>query len=82
LVRRQIRFSSDADVLGYSYPIQCDRANLDMMVASRLHEDPAVLRKKVQDFFRGRQAFLEEFEGTYGRIPESIRESLPYALED
>ncbi|MGV8081297.1 MAG: phosphoenolpyruvate carboxykinase [Syntrophales bacterium] len=82
LVRRQIRFSSDADVLGYSYPIQCDRANLDMMVASRLYEDPAVLRKKVQDFFRGRQAFLEEFEGTYGRIPENIRESLPYALED
>jgi len=82
LVRRQIRFSSDADILGYSYPVQCDRANLDMMVASRLHEDPAVLKKKVQDFFRGRQAFLEEFEGVYGRIPENIRESLPYMLEE
>lgn len=82
LVRRQIRFSGDADLLGYSYPIQCDRANLDGMVASRLHENPATLKKKVSDFFRGRQAFLEEFEGTYGRIPEGIRESLPYALED
>jgi phosphoenolpyruvate carboxykinase (ATP) len=82
LVRRQIRFCADPDPLGYSYPIQCDRANLDQMVASRLYNDPAVLRKKVKDFFRGRQAFLEEFEGTYGRIPENIRESLPYEQED
>ena len=45
-------------------------------------KDPAILKKKVKDFFRGRQAFLEEFEGTYGRIPEDIRESLPYELEE
>jgi len=32
----------------------------------------------VEDFFRGRRAFLEEFEGRYGRIPAPIRESLPY----
>jgi phosphoenolpyruvate carboxykinase (ATP) len=36
------------------------------------------LKKRVADFLRGRRQYLEAFEGKYGRIPESIRESLPY----
>ncbi|MCK9196448.1 MAG: phosphoenolpyruvate carboxykinase [Syntrophales bacterium] len=79
LVRGQLRFSRDGDCLGYRYPIKCDRANLDEMNAHRLFTDRETTRRRVEDFFRGRQAFLEEFEGRYGRIPAPIRESLPYA---
>jgi len=78
LVRTQLRFSRDGDCLGYRYPIKCDRANLDQMNAHRLFTDREATRRRVEDFFRGRRAFLEEFEGRYGRIPAPIRESLPY----
>jgi phosphoenolpyruvate carboxykinase (ATP) len=78
LVRTQLRFSQDRDCLGYRYPIKCDRANLDEMNAHRLFTDRETTRRRVEDFFRGRRTFLEEFEGRYGRIPAPIRESLPY----
>lgn len=79
LVRGQLRFSYERDFLGYHYPIKCDRASLDLMNAHRLFTDPASARCRVEDFFRGRRQYLEQFEGKYGRIPEYIRESLPYA---
>lgn len=82
LVRTQLRFSSEPDLLGYHYPIQCDRANLDLMNAQALFRDRAKFRVWVEDFFRGRRKFLEEFEGIYGRIPEDIRESLPYRFRE
>ena len=78
LVRTQLRFSRDGDCLGYRYPIKCDRANLDQMNAHRLFTDKELTRRRVAAFFQGRRAFLEEFEGCYGRIPAPIRESLPY----
>ncbi len=78
LLRFQMRFSMEPDFLGHRYPIRCDRANLDSLVAERLFSDKARLEKKVKDFFKGRRQFLEEFEGKYGHIPEHIRESLPY----
>jgi len=78
LVRTQLRFSREGDCLGYRYPIKCDRANLDQMNAHRLFTDRELTRRRVEDFFRGRRAFLEEFESRYGRIPAPIRESLPY----
>jgi len=82
LVRNQLRFSLEADHLGYHYPIKCDRANLDLMTAYRLFDDPILLKKRLQDFYRGRQEYLEEFEGRYGRIPEPIREALPYQYKE
>ncbi|MEQ8202810.1 MAG: phosphoenolpyruvate carboxykinase [Smithellaceae bacterium] len=82
LVRNQLRFSLEADHLGYHYPIKCDRANLDLMTAYRLFDDPILLKKRLQDFYRGRQEYLEEFEGRYGRIPELIREALPYQYKE
>jgi len=82
LVRNQLRFSLEADHLGYHYPIKCDRANLDLMTAYRLFEDHALLEKRLRDFYRGRREFLEEFEGRYGRIPEAIREALPYQYKE
>ena len=36
------------------------------------------MKKRVADFLRGRRQYLEAFEAKYGRIPEPIRESLPY----
>lgn len=81
LLRFQMRFSMDPDIIGNRYPIRCDRANLDMLVAERLFSDKALLEKKVEDFFKGRTQYLEMFESKYGRIPESIRESLPYKLD-
>ena len=42
----------------------------------------ALLKKKLTDFFRGREQFLESFEGKYGKIPEAIRESVPYRYRD
>jgi len=82
LVRMQLRFSLEADHLGYHYPIKCDRANLDLMTAYRLFDDPVILEKRLQDFYRGRREYLEEFERRYGRIPEPIRESLPYHYKE
>lgn len=78
LVRRQLRFSVETDCLGHYYPIQCDRANLDLMRAHTLFKDRNLLRKRVADFLRGRRQYLEAFEARYGGIPEPIRESLPY----
>lgn len=81
LLRFQLRFSVEPDIIGNRYPIRCDRANLDLIVAERLFSDKALLEKKVIDFFRGRQQYLETFEGKYGRVPDNIRESLPYKLD-
>ena len=81
LLRFQLRFSVEPDIIGNRYPIRCDRANLDLIVAERLFGDKALLEKKVIDFFRGRQQYLETFEGKYGRVPDNIRESLPYKLD-
>jgi phosphoenolpyruvate carboxykinase (ATP) len=82
LVRGQLRFSREPDCLGHYYPIKCDRANLDLMNAYHLFNDRMKVRSKVTDFLRGRQQFLEEFEGKYGRIPGNIRESLPYRYKE
>jgi phosphoenolpyruvate carboxykinase (ATP) len=68
----------ETDCLGHYYPIQCDRANLDLMRAHTLFKDRNLLRKRVADFLRGRRQYLEAFEAQYGGIPEPIRESLPY----
>ncbi len=78
LCRIQLRFSFEPDFLGYHYPIKCDRANMDLIRAYPLFPDKDLLQKKVKDFLKGRQAYLEEFEAKYGEIPENIRESLPY----
>jgi phosphoenolpyruvate carboxykinase (ATP) len=82
LVRAQLRFSVEADYLGHYYPIKCDRANLDMMRAYRLFENKTLAKKKVADFLSGRRTYLEIFEAKYGKIPEQIRESLPYQDTD
>ena len=78
LARVQLRFSFEPDFLGYYYPIKSDRANMDMMCAAPLFPDKELLAKKVRDFLRGRERFIEEFQAEYGEIPENIRESLPY----
>ncbi|MFA7464225.1 MAG: phosphoenolpyruvate carboxykinase [Syntrophales bacterium] len=82
LLRAQLRFSFEPDPLGYHYPIKCDRANLDLMNAAALFRDKSVFKSKLQDFFRGRETFLEEFESKYGKIPVQIRESLPYRYRE
>ena len=78
LARVQLRFSFEPDFLGYYYPIKSDRANMDKMCAAPLFPDKELLAKKVRDFLRGRERFIEEFQAEYGEIPENIRESLPY----
>jgi phosphoenolpyruvate carboxykinase (ATP) len=82
LLRHQLRFSSEPDFLGYHYPIRCDRASLDTMNAFYLFKDKNLLKKKVVDFLKGREIFLREFEGKYGKIPSQIRESLPYRYKE
>jgi len=52
------------------------------MIAHRLFPDRDLLKKKLVDFFRGREQYLEAFEGKYGKIPEAIRESVPYRYRD
>jgi phosphoenolpyruvate carboxykinase (ATP) len=65
-------------LLGYHYPIKCDRANLELMNAHSLFPDKEILKKKIKNFLRGRTEYLEDFEARFGEIPEYIRESLPY----
>ena len=78
ILRVQLRFGSDPDHLGYHHPIKSDRANMDYMTAYPKFYDKELLKRKVKDFLRGRQMFLEEFEAEWGSIPDNIRESLPY----
>jgi phosphoenolpyruvate carboxykinase (ATP) len=78
ILRVQLRFGSEPDHLGYHFPIKSDRANMDYMISYPKFFDKELLKTKVKDFFRGRQAFLEKFEEEWGPIPEKIRESLPY----
>ena len=78
ILRIQLRFGSDPDHLGYHYPIKSDRANMDYMIAYSKFYDKELLTTKVKDFLKGRQTYLEEFESTWGAIPDHIRESLPY----
>ncbi|MBP1720505.1 MAG: phosphoenolpyruvate carboxykinase [Deltaproteobacteria bacterium] len=82
LLRHQLRFSTEPDFLGYHYPIRCDRANLDVMNAFPLFQNKNSLKKKVIDFLKGREAFLEQFESQYGKIPPNIRESLPHRYKE
>jgi hypothetical protein len=51
---------------------------MDLIKAYSMFSDKELLKKKVADFLRGRKAYLEEFEATWGQIPENIRNSLPY----
>jgi len=78
LARVELRFSSEPDLLGYHYPIKCDRANLELMNAHSLFPDEELLKKKIKNFLRGRTKYLEDFEARFGEVPEFIRESLPY----
>jgi phosphoenolpyruvate carboxykinase (ATP) len=78
LLRTQLKFGSEPDHLCYRCPIKSDRANMDLIKAYSMFSDKELLKKKVADFLRGRKAYLEEFEATWGQIPENIRNSLPY----
>ncbi|MBW1719120.1 MAG: phosphoenolpyruvate carboxykinase, partial [Deltaproteobacteria bacterium] len=62
LSRIELRFSSEPDLLGYHYPIKCDRANLSLMNAHSLFPDKEILRKKIKNFLKGRTEYLENFE--------------------
>ncbi|MEA1971630.1 MAG: phosphoenolpyruvate carboxykinase [Thermodesulfobacteriota bacterium] len=78
ILRIQLRFGSEPDHLGYHHPIKSDRANMDYMTAYPKFHDKELLKRKVRDFLKGRQMFLEGFEAEWGVIPDNIRESLPY----
>ncbi len=78
ILRVQLRFGSEPDHLGYHHPIKSDRANMDYMIAYPRFHDKELLKRKVRDFLKGRQVFLEGFEAEWGPIPDNIRESLPY----
>ncbi len=81
ILRVQLRFGSEPDHLGYHYPIKSDRANMDLMNVFPMFQDRELLKRKVTDFLKGRQEYLEQFEARWGRIPDPIRESLPYRPE-
>jgi len=78
ILRVQLRFGTDPDHLGYHHPIKSDRANMDYMIAYPKFFEKELLISKVKDFMKGRQAYLEKFESTWGAIPDHIRNSLPY----
>jgi phosphoenolpyruvate carboxykinase (ATP) len=81
ILRVQLRFGSDPDHLGFHHPIKSDRSNMDLMCAYPMFKDKELLKKKVEDFLKGRCSYLEEFEAKWGSIPDNIRSSLPYRNE-
>ena len=81
LLRVQLRFGSEPDHLGYHFPIKTDRANMDLMNAYPMFENKDRLKQQVANFLKGRQEYLEQFEARWGRIPDAIRESLPYRAD-
>jgi len=78
ILRVQLRFGPAPDHLGYHYPIKSDRANMDGMVSYPKFKNKDLLKRKVNDFLKGRHIFLKEFEARWGTIPDCLRESLPY----
>ncbi len=77
ILRESIKFSTTPDQLGYYYPIQCDRANLDKLTAlDKFEED--TLKARIKDFLEDRRKYLKDFEEEYGPIPSKIKESLRY----
>jgi phosphoenolpyruvate carboxykinase (ATP) len=81
ILRVQLRFGSDPDHLGYHHPIKSDRSNMDLMCSYPMFQDKGLLKRKVEDFLKGRRTYLEEFEAKWGPIPDNIRSSLPYRNE-
>jgi len=81
ILRIQLRFGSDPDHLGFHHPIKSDRSNMDLMCSYPMFNDKELLKRKVQDFLKGRRTYLEEFEAKWGAIPDNIRSSLPYRYE-
>jgi phosphoenolpyruvate carboxykinase (ATP) len=79
MLRYQLRFSTEPDYLGLHYPIKCDRANLDLMIAHRLFPDRELLRKKLVDFFRGREQYLEASRASTERSPRRSASPFPTA---
>lgn len=77
VVRGSIKFSTGVDHLGYSRVVQCDRLTRSVAVANDLFPDKELLKARVDDFLQGRRQYLEEFEGKWGPILPSIRNSLP-----
>jgi len=78
LLRGQLKFSIKTDILGYHYPVKCDRANLDFLRAEPLFKNKKLLRKKVADFLRGRREFLKQIESNSQKIPKHIKNSLRF----
>ena len=81
ILRIQLRFGSDPDHLGFHHPIKSDRSNMDLMCSYPMFQDKESLKRKVQDFLKGRRSYLEDFEAKWGSIPDNIRSSLPYRYE-
>ena len=81
ILRVQLRFGSDPDHLGFHHPIKSDRSNMDLMCSYPMFQDKKLLKRKVEDFLKGRRSYLEEFEAKWGSIPDNIRSSLPYRNE-
>lgn len=78
LLRSRIAFSDETDHLGYRYPVRCGRSDPQELTARHHFPDRVRLREMMADFLRGRERFLEEFEGKYGKIPGHIRNALPH----
>lgn len=83
LLRGKIKFSTNfyscprPDMLGYYYPVGCDKADMRIQRAEPQFTNKQALEQKIKDFLKGRQEYLEKIEAK-GKIPKSIRESLPY----
>jgi len=54
---------------------------MDLMNAYPMFENKDRLKQQVANFLKGRQEYLEQFEARWGRIPDAIRESLPYRAD-
>lgn len=82
VLRDSIKFSDIPDMLGYYFPIKCDRANLDRLVAFEKFKNAELLKIMVKKFLDSRNEYLAEFEKKYGRIDDSIRESLKHEFDE
>ena len=75
LLRGRIEFSAKPDILGYHYPIQCNKADLNTLVAQTQFKKK-ILEKKVKDFLKDRENYLETLEIKGKKIPSQLKDSL------
>jgi phosphoenolpyruvate carboxykinase (ATP) len=75
VLKGTLEFSKKPDILGYYYPVSSKNINPLLLCAEKQFKRN-ILEKKINDFLKGRENYLQEIEVGGKKIPEEIKNSL------